>query len=120
MTDAVQIALIVAVGPTLIGLGTLARGFYSDIQRSKAEKAAAKKVEEVATALEEAGTKTDTTLGQIHTLVNSERGVTLKALATALRIIATDRPTPENIGAAEAAELASREHDGKQEEVDSQ
>jgi hypothetical protein len=90
----------------------------ADRRRSKAEAAAALKVDEVKTALEHSETKTDATLGKIHTLVNHDRGVTLKALAAALRIIATDRPTRKNKIAAAAAEAASREHEGQQAVVD--
>ncbi len=87
---------------------------------------AATKVEQVKRTLAIATAANETALQGIastsektHTLVNSQRGDTLRALATALRIIATDRPTPENAAAAAAAERAVAMHEGRQATVDS-
>lgn len=67
MTEAVQIALIVAVGPTLIGLGGLIRGFYSDYQRGKAEAAAAEKVAKVETTLVNSNKETAEKIAEVKT-----------------------------------------------------
>lgn len=67
MTEAVQIALIVAIGPTLIGLGTLIRGFYSDYQRGKAEVAAAAKVAQVEKTLVESNKETADHIAEVKT-----------------------------------------------------
>ena len=49
----------------------------------------------------------------VHRLVNSDRAVTLEALAVALRTIANNSPTAANQAAAAAAEKASLEQAGR-------
>ncbi len=105
-------AIAVIAGPIILAL----------IQRR-----AALKVEEVKKDLVDANKATGAALTSItdtgkkvHILVNSQRGVVLRALAVALRVIATDHPSSGNESAAKAAEKAVREHDGLQAEADKQ
>ena len=95
---------------------------------TKAEKVAreaAAKTAEVATAalevkrtLDQTTAKTDAKLATIHGLVNSARGVTLRALSLALKRIANDSGLPEDIEAAKEAEKESLQHEASQVAVD--
>lgn len=61
---------------------------------------------------------TNKTGQKVHVLVNSNMAKALKAVAAALRTVATLRPSPENEAAAEDAEAAYAEHEKKQKIVD--
>ncbi len=103
-------ALAVILGPVVLAM----------IQRRAAVKVAEVK-QDLATSTMRTGRALEeiaSTGEKTHALVNSERGVTLRALAVALRIIATDRPSTENTAAARAAEKASAEHEGRQAQAD--
>jgi len=82
-----------------------------EVLKALALKIAARKVAHAADRVERK-------VEDVHTLVNSERGAMLAALAVAMRTIATDRPTPSTIAAAERAERVSREHEEQQAKVD--
>src|SRR5688572_26655399 len=98
MTEAVQIALIVGIPPTIVAAGAVivnlktawAQAERDGITAAKVEKVAIK-AEEVKRALHESDLSTAADLKDIkdvgekvHTLVNHDRGVTLRALAAAL------------------------------------
>ena len=87
-------------------------------EAAKAAAEAALKVEEVRSDLRERELDTQIKLAEIAAvgkqsliLVNGAHGATLKALAIALRVIASERQTPENVAAADAAEAASAQHE---------
>jgi hypothetical protein len=84
-----------------------------EVLKAVALRIAARKVETAADRVE-------AKLTDVHTLVNSQRGATLKALAVALRATASHRPTPETLAAADAAEKESQEHDARQARVDAE
>jgi hypothetical protein len=110
LSDAVQIAtLITGVA------GTLGLAYIGYLQNR-----AAKATVEVKDTLATNETNTTKKLDTIHVLVNSKLGAVLRSLAIALRQNAIDRPTPENLKAAEDAENDTREHDAKQAAVDAQ
>ncbi len=83
-----------------------------ELTKSSALKLAARKVEVAATRVEDK-------LGDVHTLVNSDHGKTLEALAVSLRTIAHLHPTEATEAAAAQAERASKDHERKQSAVDS-
>ncbi len=58
------------------------------------------------------------TADKTQALVNGQRGEMLRALAVALRVIATDRPSSETEAAAIAAEKAAHDHDVRESEAD--
>ena len=136
MSDRVQIlGLLLAFCSTVFtGVMAYLMARLNDKQERAAKKTeeAAVKTEEVRTTLKENQVCLDEKLDaaareraemvkvgkDTHTLVNSQRGATLRALAVALRIIARDRPTPENVAAAERAEHDSRDHETEQAKVD--
>ncbi len=82
-----------------------------EVAKSAALKLAARKVEKAANRVEEK-------LGDVHTLVNSEHGKTLAALAVSLRTVYELSPTAENLKAAADADRASKYHEWKQSVVD--
>lgn len=105
----------------LAGLLFVATAFVQEMLRERRENRAIRERHVVAQKVEVADAKLDAvqkTGEQVHSLVNSAHGASLRALAAALRIIATDRPTPENITAADKAEKASEEHECNQAKVD--
>ena len=117
MTEAVQIALIVAVGPTLAVIVT-------GIVQLKTAWAAAARVEAVATDLAISNMATDTTLEQIkatgettHKLVNGALTAQMKVAAVALRRVADVTGDDGDSKAAQVAEDALAEHIAKQPKV---
>jgi pilus assembly protein TadC len=58
------------------------------------------------------------TTDQVHTLVNSQRTSTQRALAVALRIIATDRPSAENEAKAVEAEAKADDYERREARLD--
>jgi hypothetical protein len=89
-------------------------------------KVAAVKVDEVKQDLQSTDAKQDAKLDEItktgdaiHTLVNSAMGQQLKVAAVALRRIADITKHPDDAAAAELAEKGLREHEVKQQVVDS-
>ncbi len=108
---------VLVIGAIFFGIIQL-YSMYLDHERGKL---AATKVEEVAGKANDAAAvlKGIANTGEkTHILVNNQHGAALRALAVALRTIATDRPTEMNLSAADAAERADDEHHGRQKTVD--
>ncbi len=130
-------AILTAIGVIFIGvLGYIERraAINRELAKIQRDAVAAIKVEQVATATKEAARQveavketlvanTETTgnkLNSIHTLVNSQHGTALKALAAALRAVADLNPTVGSLAAAEEAQKASDEHETAQKRVDAE
>lgn len=112
-----QVATIVT---TIMGFALLMITQYTAASK------VASKTEEVKYALEESNSRTEKQLKTIeetghavHTLVNNEYELALRALAISQRHIATLTGRTSDIRAAEAAEKALMEHESKQIIVDS-
>ncbi len=82
---------------------------------TKAADSAAVKVAEVKVTAE----KQDTKLDAIHTLVNSNMAAQLRISAVALRRLSDLTGHPDDVAAAQLAESLFREHEAKQNVVDS-
>ena len=121
MTEAVQIALIVAAGPTLVALGSVYVAIRADRRQAQAQKDAAVKVEEVKTTLTRSGFNTKTKLNELqnvadktHDLVNGAMSAQMSITAVALRSLATVTNKADDIKAAELAEKALSDHEERQ------
>jgi len=79
---------------------------------------AAKRAEEVKKSLGEATEKSNNKISEIHTLVNSERGILLGMYATAMEDLAQVSKTPAAQKAAQIARAMSDDHNRKQAAVD--
>jgi hypothetical protein len=93
VTDAVQIALITGV---TAALPTLVIGVLSYLNNRKRDK----------------------TVGEIHTLVNSQMGEQLWIGMIAAQSLALAKPTKENRKLAESAEKKYNQHQARQSKVD--
>lgn len=78
----------------------------------------AQRADEVKKTLAETTKKSDAKLGEIHTLVNSERGVLLEMYASAMEVIAKQAPSKEATDAAKVARAMVDDHKRKQANVD--
>lgn len=79
---------------------------------------AAKEVKEVKATLEERGVRQDEQLTTIHTLVNSQRGQTLRMLAVTARAKAVITQDAKDLAAATEAEQEYADHELKQSRAD--
>lgn len=82
-------------------------------------KLAAVKVEQTKTTLAATTAVTNNKLNEIHTLVNSDHGITLRLWSTAVQRIADLTGKSEDQSLANEAKLQSEEHEKKQALVDS-
>jgi DNA-binding ferritin-like protein len=126
MTEAVQIALIIAVPTALTGIAAVMVGLVNsyitirtDRRHARAEQEAADKVEHVKTALKESDVAVTAKLNTIHGLVNSAMKVQLKLVAELSRWKANETKNAGDMAAADLAEKMLREHDDAQVVLDS-
>jgi hypothetical protein len=89
-----------------------AEAVKAELKSTKQENA--NRAEEVKTTLEQSTVISNTKLGEIHALVNSERGVLLEMYASAMEVNAKLTKDPKAIEAAKVARAMVEDHKAKQ------
>lgn len=92
---------------------------WLSLQKYIADVKKKKDSEEVKIALHETNTQTAEKMGEIHTLVNSERGILLEMYASAMEVNAKLTNDPQALTAAKVARAMVDDHKRKQANVDS-
>jgi len=115
--QAVVSAWVALLTPVSVAVLTVVQLLASIRSKKRGEEAKAA-VQEVKITLAETGAQTNKKLDAIHTLVNSEYGIALRAGATALEKIAAMTKTADDIESAKVARQMADDHDRKQRDLD--